>query len=192
MSKQSIQLSEEALDEYDFFRISGQALKQEGAAYISGNVPDMRMFALANLCEYFYRRLYFADMFGEPRGQMAPPREVLHSKGYYVDNSQIDPPQNVPDEIAVLYLHARDEPSLKQALVALSPQLQPHSVVWMEGGGASRSLAEQFSGENTVTEFRGKKAWYWTMGAQETSSSTQGKMNLLSSAIPISLAVSSE
>lgn len=163
MAKQIVQLSDEALDEYDFFRYSEYALKQGGAAYVSGAVPEIRIFSLANSGQHYFRALCVAPMLGQPQDQMVPPREVLHEKGYYVDYAQTLPPLNVPEEIAWLYLHAETAEGLEQSLTELLPRVLPHGVIMVEGEGASPEVAAAFAGpEIHIEKARTGNCYCWT------------------------------
>ena len=163
MAKQIVQLSDEALDVYDFFRFTEYALKQGGAAFVSGAVPQIRIFSLANSGQHYFRALCVAPMLDHPRDQMVPPREILHQKGYFVDYAQAVPPLNVPAEIGCLFLHAETAEGLEQYLIELLPRVEPHGLVWVEGKGASPDVVAAFAEPGvSISPTRTGNAFYWT------------------------------
>ena len=144
MSQKTVSLSDAALDYYDFFRLAEAALEPTGAAFVSGLVPEERIYALANLCLTFHRPLRVADMVGQPVGQMLPPRGQIHARGYFADYSQIEPPLNIPDQITLLCLHDDNADNLYTAFQALIPRLGENSAVFISGQGINEQSRSRF------------------------------------------------
>lgn len=200
MGKQIIRLSDPALDHIDFFKAAGQGLATNGAAFISGDIPHDRIFAMANLCQAYSRPHYVAPMINKPQDQMVPPREILHERGYYCHYAQISPPLNVPDEIGTLYLEDEDPEALQTALQELYPRIITGGVIIIGGAGANQDLATNYAGpEGELRHGRSDNTWTWHKWAApqpvETSATTQNtgpSAETSASPVPVSTVIETE